>query len=89
MVATKPVDFRKGAEGLAVLVREIMMADLFSSASIRTPTSQTSSPDRQWSPKQPYRRTPAVGLSTRQHSRVWSENGAYGLSHHVSTQDLA
>lgn len=27
MVATKPVDFRKGAEGLATLVREAMMAD--------------------------------------------------------------
>jgi transposase len=32
MVATKPVDFRKGAEGLAALVREIMMADPFSGA---------------------------------------------------------
>ena len=30
MVATKPVDFRKGAEGLAVLVRESMTADPFS-----------------------------------------------------------
>ena len=30
MVATKPVDFRKGAEGLAMLVREAMMADPFS-----------------------------------------------------------
>jgi transposase len=30
MVATKPVDFRKGAEGLATLVREAMMADPFS-----------------------------------------------------------
>jgi hypothetical protein len=27
MVATMPVDFRKGAEGLATLVREAMMAD--------------------------------------------------------------
>jgi predicted DNA-binding transcriptional regulator YafY len=27
MVATKPVDFRKGAEGLAALVREAMTAD--------------------------------------------------------------
>ncbi|MCW2319031.1 hypothetical protein M2322_004600 [Rhodoblastus acidophilus] len=26
MVATKPVDFRKGAEGLATLVREAMAA---------------------------------------------------------------
>jgi transposase len=30
MVATKPVDFRKGAEGLATLVRERMLADPFS-----------------------------------------------------------
>jgi len=29
MVATKPVDFRKGAEGLAGLVRETMQADPF------------------------------------------------------------
>lgn len=29
MVATKPVDFRKGAEGLAALVRETMGADPF------------------------------------------------------------
>jgi transposase len=32
MVATKPVDFRKGAEGLAALVREAMGADPFSGA---------------------------------------------------------
>ena len=32
MVATRPVDFRKGAEGLAALVRETMMADPFSGA---------------------------------------------------------
>ena len=32
MVATKPVDFRKGAEGLAALVREAMTADPFSGA---------------------------------------------------------
>lgn len=32
MVATKPVDFRKGAEGLAVLVGETMKADPFSGA---------------------------------------------------------
>ena len=32
MVATKPVDFRKGAEGLAALVRESMAADPFSGA---------------------------------------------------------
>ncbi|WP_246721710.1 IS66 family insertion sequence element accessory protein TnpB [Methylosinus sp. H3A] len=32
MVATKPVDFRKGAEGLAALVRETMMADPFDGA---------------------------------------------------------
>ena len=29
MVATRPVDFRKGAEGLAALVREDMQADPF------------------------------------------------------------
>ena len=32
MVATKPVDFRKGAEGLAALVRDTMLADPFSGA---------------------------------------------------------
>ena len=32
MVATKPVDFRKGAEGLAALVRETMASDPFSGA---------------------------------------------------------
>ncbi|MCZ7660359.1 MAG: IS66 family insertion sequence element accessory protein TnpB [Xanthobacteraceae bacterium] len=32
MVATKPVDFRKGAEGLAALVREGMHTDPFSGA---------------------------------------------------------
>lgn len=32
MVATKPVDFRKGAEGLVALVRESMSADPFSGA---------------------------------------------------------
>ena len=32
MVATKAVDFRKGAEGLAALVRETMAADPFSGA---------------------------------------------------------
>jgi transposase len=32
LVATKPVDFRKGAEGLAALVREEMQADPFSGA---------------------------------------------------------
>ncbi|MCB1502151.1 MAG: IS66 family insertion sequence element accessory protein TnpB [Bauldia sp.] len=30
MVATRPVDFRKGAEGLAALVREEMRSDPFS-----------------------------------------------------------
>lgn len=29
MVATKPIDFRKGMEGLAALVRESMRADPF------------------------------------------------------------
>ena len=32
MVATKPIDFRKGAEGLAALVRDTMKADPFSGA---------------------------------------------------------
>ena len=32
MVATQPVDFRKGAEGLAALVREVMQADPFDGA---------------------------------------------------------
>ena len=32
MMATKPVDFRKGAEGLAALVREQMQADPFCGA---------------------------------------------------------
>ncbi len=32
MMATKPVDFRKGAEGLAALVREAMGTDPFSGA---------------------------------------------------------
>jgi transposase len=32
MVATKPVDFRKGCDGLAALVREIMRADPFDGA---------------------------------------------------------
>ena len=32
MVATKPVDFRKGMDGLAALVREAMGADPFSGA---------------------------------------------------------
>jgi len=32
LVATRPVDFRKGAEGLAALVRENMKADPFSGA---------------------------------------------------------
>jgi transposase len=32
MVATRPVDFRKGAEGLAALVRDLMQADPFDGA---------------------------------------------------------
>ena len=32
LVATKPVDFRKGAEGLAALVRETMKSEPFSGA---------------------------------------------------------
>lgn len=35
LVATKPVDFRKGAEGLAALVRETMKADPFSGCRLR------------------------------------------------------
>ena len=37
MVATKPVDFRKGAEGLAALVREEMKADPFDGRGLRVP----------------------------------------------------
>jgi transposase len=32
LVATRPVDFRKGAEGLAALVRDVMSADPFDGA---------------------------------------------------------
>jgi transposase len=32
MVATRPVDFRKGADGLAALVRDVMQADPFDGA---------------------------------------------------------
>ena len=32
MMATRPVDFRKGADGLAALVRETMGTDPFSGA---------------------------------------------------------
>ena len=32
MVATRPVDFRKGSDGLAALVREIMQANPFDGA---------------------------------------------------------
>ena len=32
MVATRPVDFRKGAEGLAALVRDLMQTDPFDGA---------------------------------------------------------
>ena len=32
LVATRPVDFRKGAEGLAALVRDVMGADPFDGA---------------------------------------------------------
>ena len=32
MVATRPVDFRKGSDGLAALVREIVQADPFNGA---------------------------------------------------------
>jgi transposase len=37
MVATKPVDFRKGAEKLAALVRETMTADPFSGGGLFIP----------------------------------------------------
>jgi len=45
MVATKPVDFRKGAEGLATLVRESMTADPFSGAVYVFP-GQAGGPDQ-------------------------------------------
>lgn len=32
MMATRPVDFRKGADGLAALVRDVMQADAFNGA---------------------------------------------------------
>ena len=32
LVATKPVDFRKGAEGLAALVRDVMQTNPFDGA---------------------------------------------------------
>ena len=32
LVATRPVDFRKGAEGLAALVRDVMCAYMFDGA---------------------------------------------------------
>ena len=32
LVATRPVDFRKGAEGLVALVRDVMRADPFDGA---------------------------------------------------------
>ena len=44
MVATKPVDFRKGAEGLAALVRETMRADPFDGAiTVFAPNARTGS----------------------------------------------
>jgi len=44
MVATKPVDFRKGMEGLAVLVREHLEADPFSGQSMcSVPSARTGS----------------------------------------------
>jgi transposase len=45
MVATKPVDFRKGAEGLATLVREAMTADPFSGMVYVVP-GQAGGPDQ-------------------------------------------
>jgi transposase len=44
LVATRPVDFRKGAEGLAALVREDMKTDPFSGAVYVLP-SETSGSD--------------------------------------------
>ena len=42
MAATKPVDFRKGAEGLAALVRESVTADPFLGAMyVFRPTERT------------------------------------------------
>jgi transposase len=38
MVATRPVDFRKGAEGLAALVRDLMQTDPFDGAIYRFPS---------------------------------------------------
>ncbi|WP_354068579.1 IS66 family insertion sequence element accessory protein TnpB [Bradyrhizobium sp. LB5.2] len=47
MVATKPVDFRKRMERLAILVREHMRADPFSTAVyMSVPSAQTGSSDR-------------------------------------------
>lgn len=37
MMATRPVDFRKGVDGLAALVRDTMGADPFSGALSRVP----------------------------------------------------
>ena len=37
LVATKPVDFRKGAEGLAALVKDQMQLEPFSGDSVRVP----------------------------------------------------
>ena len=43
MVATKPVDFRKGMEGLAMLVREHMKADPFVLFMCSVPSGRTGS----------------------------------------------
>ena len=50
MIATKPVDFRKDAEGLAALVRENMGADPFSGAVyvFRARRFANGSPDSGW-----------------------------------------
>ena len=42
MVATRPVDFRKGAEGLVALVRETIRADPFSGVVAGLNTSPSS-----------------------------------------------
>lgn len=46
MVATKPVDFRKGMEGLAALVREANLASLIRRSTIRRSRSISSSSAR-------------------------------------------
>ena len=60
-VATKPVDFRKGAEGLATLKRERMLADPFSGTVLCVPR-QTRGPNQTdllgWNGSVPVREAP-------------------------------